>query len=83
MPAFVWRDDWDGPPNVLVISETAITERGVVEDALLFVLDETPGCVALTERGGSPLTFILPQDALGGTFMRVGIDLSTQQENPQ
>ena len=48
-----------------------------------FVLDETPGCVALTERGGTPLTFILPQDALGGTFMRVGIDLSTQQEKPQ
>lgn len=79
----VWRDDWDGPPNVVVISETAITEQGALEDALLFVLDETPDHVLLTERGGPALTFTLPPEALGGTYMRVGLDLSTQQENPR
>lgn len=79
----VWRDDWYGPPNVVVISETAITEQGVVEDALLFVLDETPERVALAERGGPALTFTLPSEALDGTCMRVGLDLFTQQENPQ
>ncbi|GAA5513647.1 hypothetical protein Dcar01_02391 [Deinococcus carri] len=81
----VWRDRWDGTPNVAVISETPVTEEGTVEDALLFVLDESPQRVALTDEHGASRTFTLPSEALEGTFFKAGLDLPTepQQENPQ
>lgn len=78
-----WRDDWDGPPNVVVISETPVTEEGTIEDALLFVLDDTPEQVTLTDSERQPLLFTLPADALAGSFFRAGLDLPTQQENLQ
>lgn len=81
MPA--WRDCWDGMPNVTVVSETPVTEEGTVQDALLFVLDPTPERVQLTNEHGERRTFTLPPKALGGTYFKPGLDLPTQQENPQ
>ncbi|KQR40745.1 hypothetical protein [Deinococcus sp. Leaf326] len=77
----VWRDHWQGTANVVVVSETPVTEEGTVQDALLFVLDETPERVLLTDEHGEQRTFTLPPKALEGTFFGVPHDLSTQQEN--
>lgn len=81
----VWRDTWTGPANVLVISETPVTEEGTLEDALLFVLDDAPEQVLLTDEHGAAATFELPPEARPGTFFQAGLDLSAspQQESFQ
>lgn len=73
----VWRDD-SVIPNVVIVAETPITEQGTVEDALLFVLDETPECVQLTDQNGVTHTFHLPEGALAGDYTGSGLDLQTE-----
>ena len=84
----VWRDIWGHMPNVVVVSETPITEQGVVEDALLFVMDECGAVVSLTDERGAAYTATLPEAAPEGNFFEAGLDLTfvplpTQQEKPQ
>lgn len=77
MPTF--RDEWQGMPNVVVVAETSITEQGVLEDALLFVLDETEPHVTLTDEHGAARLFTLPEQAFSGDFVGAGLDLTTEQ----
>lgn len=74
-----WLDN-PAAPNVVIVAETALTEQGTVEDALLFVLDESPERVQLTDLDGTRRTFQLPAEALAGNYLRAGIDLQTQTE---
>lgn len=75
----VYRDDLH-MPNVVVISETALTEQGVLEDALLFVLDATESRVTLTDEHGEARLFTLPEAALAGDYPGKPHDFLT--ENP-
>lgn len=72
--AHVWRDVWNGSPNVVVISEYPL-EEGVVDDALLFTFDEFSLPVVLLDEAGHAWTPDLPAAALAGNFMSFGLDL--------
>lgn len=76
-----WRDDWAGPPGVVVIAETPATEEGVIEDALLFVLD---GCASATifDTDKRAHTIALPPEAQEGSYMGVGLDIVLTAPNP-
>lgn len=74
-----WRDTWQDTPGVAVVAETALTEQGTVEDALLFVLDATPARVLLTDEHGTARRFTLPEQALGGDYTAAGLDFHTEE----
>ena len=56
----VWRDVWDGTPNVVVLAEGDV-QQGVIDDALLFLgLDELPDDVTVSDRAGRRYRLTLP-----------------------
>ncbi|WP_295818022.1 hypothetical protein [uncultured Deinococcus sp.] len=55
----VWRDAWDATPDVVVLAEPP--ERGVLEDAVLFLNTSAPTDRATVRtRDGDPVSFALP-----------------------
>lgn len=58
----IWRDVWDGTPNVVVLAEGDV-QQGVIDDALLFLgLDDLEGDVTVSDRAGRRYRLTLPDD---------------------
>lgn len=78
----IWRDDWDGTPNVVILAEEG-AQDGVIEDAVLFLLQDTPGPVTVTDAAGQRLTVHLPDDLPEGSGMIPGLDLTVETPNEE
>jgi len=75
----VWRDIWDGTPNLVIVAEEDAQE-GVIYDALLFLgLEDPAEELIVSDRQGKRYRLILPNDLKDPTAtMLNGIDLDVE-----
>lgn len=78
---YVWRDQLDGMPNVVIAGVDPVVENeGILEDPLVFVLDPTEKEVVVYSEDGERWIAILPDQALEGEYMQAGLTIQIRRE---
>lgn len=78
----IWRDDWDGTPNVVILAEED-AQDGVIEDPVLFLLQGITGPVTVTDAEGNRLRVHLPDPPPGDSGMYPTPDLTVEPINEE
>lgn len=78
----VWRDVWDGTPNVVILSEMD-AQGGVLEDTVLFLLYGPTDFVTVSNPEGQRWRVRLPDDLPDGSGMHPGLDLPVETPNEE
>ena len=73
----IWRDVWDGTPRLVILSEID-TQDGVIEDAVLFLLELVPSPATVFDAKGTCLSVTLPDDLPEGAGMYRDLDLPVE-----
>lgn len=73
----IWRDVWDGMPQVIILAEDD-AQHGSIEDAVLFLFAVDTSPVPVTTEDGQRLLVHIPQQLLGDTGLSSGLDLTVE-----
>ncbi|UQN10366.1 hypothetical protein [Deinococcus sp. QL22] len=78
----IWRDVWNDTPRLVILSEED-AQDGVIEDAVLFLLELLPSPVTVSDAEGHRLSVTLPLDLPEGVGMYPHIDLPVETPNEE
>jgi hypothetical protein len=78
----IWRDVWDDTPRLVILSEID-AQDGVIEDAVLFLLELLPSPVIVSDADGTRLSVTLPDDLPEGVGMYPNLDLPVETPNEE